>query len=141
MKFSILLGNQVAWRYIVKNQTIQTIFADFALFAVTRIIHRKERQELKVFRIYVKDILFLTLIGLGPKVAVSPIILTGLLISSLLPLLRPCLFTISSLNSSPADLIIIPAHFLYKILLTVPELRRPQSFDNCSGYIRRRYIN
>jgi len=36
---------------IVKNQTIQTIFADFALFAVTKIMHRKER---KVFRIYVK---------------------------------------------------------------------------------------
>ena len=75
MKFSILLDNQVAWRYIVKNQTIQTIFADFALFAVTRIIHRKERQERKVFRIFVKDILFLSLIGLGPKVTASPGIL------------------------------------------------------------------
>jgi hypothetical protein len=66
---------------IVKNQTIQTIFADFALFAVTKIIHRKGHspptelsacyacgraghQERKVFRIYVKDIMFLTIIHL-----------------------------------------------------------------------------
>ena len=44
--------------FIVKNQTIQTIFADFALFAVTKIMHRKER---KVFRIYVKYIMSLTI--------------------------------------------------------------------------------
>jgi len=43
---------------------------------VTRIIHRKERQERKVFRIYVKDIMFLTIIGPGPKVTVYPGILT-----------------------------------------------------------------
>jgi len=43
--------------FIVKNKTIQIIFANFALFAVTKIIHRKGR---KVFRIYVKEIMFLT---------------------------------------------------------------------------------
>jgi len=46
--------------FIIKNKTIQTIFANFALFAVTKIIHRKGRKGRKVFRIYVKDIMFLT---------------------------------------------------------------------------------
>ena len=50
--------------FIVKNQTIQTIFADFALFAVNKIIHRKGRKERKVFRIYVKDIMFLTIMDI-----------------------------------------------------------------------------
>jgi len=47
--------------FIIKNKTIQTIFANFALFAVTKIIHRKGRKERKVFRIYVKDIMFSTI--------------------------------------------------------------------------------
>jgi hypothetical protein len=45
----------------VKTKQFKQIFADFALFAVTKIIHRKGRKERKVFRIYVKDIIFGTI--------------------------------------------------------------------------------
>ena len=44
---SILPQIFIQWYYKVKNQPIQTIFADFALFAVTRILHRKGRKSAK----------------------------------------------------------------------------------------------
>lgn len=58
--FLFLIAHKV-WLSVLKNQIIKTIFASFALFAVTKIIHRRGRKERKVFRIYFKDIMFLTI--------------------------------------------------------------------------------